>query len=141
LPLLRNALTQLEELGLRTRYYPIYLDSLAQGLGAAGHFTEAYSAIDTALAWINKHEEYWCTAELLRIKGELFRLEGSAAAAEDQYRRALEWAHRQNALSWELRAATSLAQLWRQNGGTEEAQNCCLQSTTGSPRALRRQIS
>jgi predicted ATPase len=122
LPLLRNALSQLEEIGLRTRYYPIYLGSLAQGLGAAGHFTEAYSAIDTALAWINKHEEYWCAAELRRIKGELFRLEGSAAAAEDHYRRALEWARRQNALSWELRAATSLAQLWHQYGRTEEAQ-------------------
>ena len=67
----------------RTRYYPIYLGSLAQGLGAAGHLTEAYLAIDTALEWINKHEEYWCAAEFLRIKGELFRLEGSAVAADD----------------------------------------------------------
>jgi hypothetical protein len=105
----------------RTRYYPIYLGSLAQGLGAAGHLTEAYLAIDTALEWINKHEEYWCAAEFLRIKGELFRLEGSAVAAEDHHRQALEWARRQNALSWELRAATSLAQLWRQNGRIEEA--------------------
>jgi predicted ATPase len=55
-------------------------------------------------------------SELLRIKGELLRVQGApgaAAAAEDHFRQALDWARRQGALSWELRAATSLARLWR----------------------------
>src|SRR6202035_5080415 len=62
-------------------------------------------------------------AELLRIKGELLLLQGgfgAAAAVEDHYRQALGWARRQGALSWELRAATSLARLLRdQNRSTE----------------------
>jgi predicted ATPase len=55
-------------------------------------------------------------SELLRIKGELLRLQdapAAAAAAEEHFRRALDWARRQGALSWELRAATSLARLLR----------------------------
>jgi predicted ATPase len=53
-------------------------------------------------------------SELLRIKGELVRLQdtrGAAATAEDHFRQALDWARRQGALSWELRAATSFARL------------------------------
>lgn len=63
-------------------------------------------------------------AELLRIKGEIVRLDGSAnanATAKGYFLQALEWAGRQGALSWELRAATSLAKLWHQDGKTAEA--------------------
>jgi predicted ATPase len=59
--------------------------------------------------------------ELLRIKGALSRFEQSAAAAEDHYMQALGWARQQQALSWELRAATSLARLWHQLGRDAEA--------------------
>jgi predicted ATPase len=61
-------------------------------------------------------EERWLIAELLRVSGELLLLRGdpgAAATAEAQFRQALDWARRQGALSWELRAATSLARLWR----------------------------
>ena len=58
--------------------------------------------------------ERWCLPELLRIKGELLQ-------SEDHCRQALDLAHRQGALSWELRAATSLARLWKQGGKTAEA--------------------
>jgi len=60
----------------------------------------------------------------LRIKGELFLLQGApgaAAAAEDHYRQALGRACRQGALSWELRIATSLARLLRDQNRSEEA--------------------
>ena len=63
-------------------------------------------------------------AELLRIKGELVLSEGgpdAAEAAEDHFRQALDWARRQGALSWELRAATSLARLWRDQNRTKAA--------------------
>jgi predicted ATPase len=64
-------------------------------------------------------------AELLRVKGGLVLLEGAtdaAAIAEDHFRQALDWARRQGALSWELRAATSLARLWRDQSRRQEAQ-------------------
>ena len=73
---------------------------------------QARAGIEEALDWSERSEERWYLAELLRINGELFRLEGSVAAvqtAEDHYLQALEWARRQQALSWELCAATSLA--------------------------------
>ena len=63
-------------------------------------------------------------ADLLRVKGELLLLEGApeaAAAAEDHYQQGLDWARRQGTLSWELRCATSLARLWRDQARSEEA--------------------
>jgi len=45
----------------------------------------------------------------------------AAAAAEDHFRQAIDWARRQGALSWELRAATSLARMWRDQGRSQEA--------------------
>ena len=65
-------------------------------------------------------------AELLRVKGELLLLQGApgaAAAAEDHFRQALDWARRQGALSWELRAATSLARLLRDRDRIDEARD------------------
>jgi predicted ATPase len=70
------------------------------------------------------HEELWRIAELLRIKGELVLVQGApeaAAAAADHHFHALDWARRQGALSWELRAATSLARLLRDQGRSADA--------------------
>jgi predicted ATPase len=63
-------------------------------------------------------------AELLRVKGELLPLRGepgAAATAEGHFRQALDLARQQGALSWELRAATSLTRLWRSEARNEEA--------------------
>ena len=46
--------------------------------------------------------------------------QGATAAAEDYFRQALDSARRQGAHSWELRAATSLARLWRGRGRPAE---------------------
>jgi predicted ATPase len=123
LPLLRSALDELHDMRFHLRY-AAYLGMLADGLGAAGQMAQARATIEEALEWSNRSEERWYMPELLRIKGELSRLEGSAVAvrtAEDHYREALDWASRQDALSWELRAAMSLAQLWEQHGRPHEA--------------------
>jgi len=123
LAVLRTALDGLR--GARVAVlYTMSLGTLAHGLGAAGQFVEAHQAIDEALERTERNEERWCMAELLRIKGEILRLDGSAdadQAAEDCFQQSLDWARRQEALSWELRAATSLAKLWRQNGKRAEA--------------------
>jgi predicted ATPase len=89
---------------------------MAEALGRAGQNAEGLAAIEEAIARSERTEERWAMAELVRVKGELLllrRAPGAAAAAEGHFRRALDWARRQGALSWELRAATSLARLLR----------------------------
>jgi predicted ATPase len=114
LRLLRTALEEPPEADFQQRF-TWFLGQLAEGLGRAGQIAEGLGSIDQALARSERNEDRWCVAELLRIKGELLLLQDAtgAAAAEDQFRQALDWAHRQGALSWELRTASSLARLWR----------------------------
>jgi predicted ATPase len=97
---------------------------LAEALGRARQIADGLAAIEEAIVRSERGEDGWATAELLRIKGELLLLEGApaaAAAAEDLFRQALDWAHRQEALSWELRTASSLARLWRHQHRVTEA--------------------
>lgn len=65
----------------------------------------------------------WCAAELHRLKGELLLAQSSdyQAAAETCFRQALDIAQRQQARSWELRAATSLARLRQGQDKPQEA--------------------
>jgi predicted ATPase len=122
LQLLHTALEQLPEVSFQP-YFAWFLGELADGLGRAGQIAQGLEAIGEALARSARNEDRWCVAELLRIRGELLLLQGgsgAAVAAEDHYRQALDWARRQDALSWELRAATSHARLLRdQNRSTE----------------------
>ena len=78
-------------------------------------------------------EVLWNTPELLRVDAELLLWHdapGAVAAAEAKLLRALEIARGQSALSWELRAAVSLAQVWSRQGRTTEAHDL-LASTYG----------
>jgi hypothetical protein len=66
----------------------------------------------------------WCAPEVLRKHGEHLLRFGDAQAvdaAEQEFRRAMDMAHRQGALGWELRAATSLARGWIAQGRFAEA--------------------
>jgi predicted ATPase len=119
LPMLRDALEEMREGGAAPGY-PAFLALLAGGLGLAGQVTQGLAVIDQALEWSERHEERWSLPEVLRNKAELLLLGGSVGA-EDCFRQALESAHRQGALSWELRAATSLAQLLRDRDRVGEA--------------------
>ena len=68
----------------------------------------------------------WCAAEILRAQGEAILAHGSSSAtraAETLFRRSLGMARQQEALSWELRAAMSLARLCRDQGRIREAHN------------------
>jgi predicted ATPase/DNA-binding winged helix-turn-helix (wHTH) protein len=123
LKLLRTALGELRKTGSALRY-AAFLGVLAESLAGAGRVAAGRAAVDEALALSESNEGRWCIAELLRIKGEIILLENvpdAAAAAEDHFRQALDWARRQSALSWELRAATSLARMWRDQGRSKEA--------------------
>ena len=104
--------------GLR---YGMFLVRIAPALAQAGLICDGLAAIEEALAWVERVEERSVIAELLRIKGNLLLLQAAPAAAEGCLWQALDWARRQGALSWELRAATSLAQLWRDQGRSSDA--------------------
>jgi hypothetical protein len=99
------------------------LSQLAEILVHAGRMAEGLAV----LKGMEQFEAGFYTPELLRIKGELSLLQGTPAAAEtakDLFRQALDEAHRQEALSWEVRAATSLARLLRNQGRPADAIAC-----------------
>jgi predicted ATPase len=76
-----------------------------------------------ALAVTNDKGERRWEAELYRLKGEILRARSSAhdAEAETCFRQALDMARHQEAKSWELRAAMSLARLWQGQGKGDAA--------------------
>jgi predicted ATPase len=102
-----------------------YLAVLGELFWMAGRFAEGLDAIADALAVVERTGERWWEAEIWRIKGEL-SLKAAAttpqAEAESCYQKAIELARRQSAKSLELRASTSLARLWRQQGKIAEAE-------------------
>lgn len=100
------------------------LTELAEALGHAGRIAEALALVEAEIA---HSEGGWLTPELLRLKGELLlaqRTSGAAETAEALFRQALDEARRHEALSWELRAATSLARLLRDQGRSANAIAC-----------------
>jgi predicted ATPase/DNA-binding winged helix-turn-helix (wHTH) protein len=120
--LLRHSIAELRE----TKFYMLYtafLSQLADVLAVGGYVNEALAAADEAVERASRNKNYWCLPEALRIKGGVLLLQdcGVIAAAEDHFRQALDWARRQGALSWELRAATSLARLWRDQARSKAA--------------------
>jgi predicted ATPase len=72
---------------------------------------------------MEKTKERWYEAEANRTAGEiaLFSPEQDTAKAQAYFKRALTVARKQQAKSWELRAAMSMARLWRDQGKREEA--------------------
>jgi predicted ATPase len=121
-----------------------FAGALVEGFLGTGQVSQAVVAIDEALEHAERNEERWCLAELLRVKGELLliqRLQNAAGTAEDLFLEALGWARRQGALSWELRAATSLARLWRGEGRTGDARELFFPVIVVSARGSRPLIS
>jgi predicted ATPase/DNA-binding winged helix-turn-helix (wHTH) protein len=120
--LLRACLDGLRDARFQT-FYGVFLGDLAKAVAATGNVEEGLATIDEALGLAERSGEAWYMPELLRIKGEvlLSRREPNAIDAEDQFLQSLAWARRQGALSWELRSATSLARLWRDQARTKEA--------------------
>jgi predicted ATPase len=100
------------------------LCDLGEALGLTGHVVEGLATLDEALVRCDQIEERWCVAELLRVKGTLLLLRGEpqdAHAAEANFVQGMDLARRQRAMSWELRCAMSLAQLWRHRDRGNEA--------------------
>jgi class 3 adenylate cyclase/predicted ATPase/DNA-binding winged helix-turn-helix (wHTH) protein len=96
---------------------------LAAAHGIAGQAEEASTLLDDAFHIAERTGERWFAAELHRHKGELLLRQGHSDAAEELYQKALSIAKEQEAKLWELRAAVSLAQLWRDRGTRAEARD------------------
>jgi predicted ATPase len=96
---------------------------LAHAHAELGQFDEAWRCIGEAIATMEKTKEKWCEAEVYRTAGEvaLKSPEPAPAKAETYFERALTVARDQQAKSWELRAAMSMARLWRDQGRPKQA--------------------
>jgi class 3 adenylate cyclase/predicted ATPase len=108
-----------------TLFVPIILTSLAEVYAAAGRIDDGLQALTEARAQVDRNGERWWEAEVYRVAGEMLSLQGTqqAGEAETRYQKALEVAGRQGAKSLELRAATDLARLWRDQGRIVEARD------------------
>ena len=102
---------------------PLNLTLLAEALALAGKIEEGLAALDDALATAAVAGVRGWDAEVHRLCSELTgRLPYSdPAKAEDSFRTALAIAHEQGTRGYELRAATSLARMWREQGRRDEA--------------------
>jgi predicted ATPase len=96
---------------------------LAEAYGKAGQAETGLSMLAKAVTLAEQTEERYYEAELHHLKGELLLQQSSEnqTEAESCFQQAISIAQNQSAKSWELRAATSLARLWRSQGKREEA--------------------
>ncbi len=106
-----------------TVFLPRFNSYLAHANGQLGKFDDAWRCIDDAATLIERTGETWHEAEILRTAGEIALLEPTpdAGKAEAYFKRALAVARQQQAKSWELRVAMSLARLWRNRGKPQQA--------------------
>jgi len=108
-----------------TVWLPSFLSYLARAHAELGHFDDAWRCIGEAITAVETTKERWCEAEVNRVAGEiaLKSPERDTAKAEAHFERALSVARQQQAKSWELRAAMSMARLWRDQGKREKARD------------------
>ena len=120
---------------------PHWLALLAEVYERTEQSEKGLPLLDEALAVVNNTGEREYEAELYRLKGQLtlqqFKVQGSRfkvenpqsafhnpqSEAEACFLKAIEIARQQQAKSWELRATTSLARLWQQQGKQHAARN------------------
>jgi class 3 adenylate cyclase/predicted ATPase len=102
---------------------PWYLSCLATAHVGLGQLDEAWRCIGEAMTAMETTKETWPESDLHRLAGDLTLMSSkpNAAKAQSHFDRALVVARDQKSKSWELRAATSLARLWRDQGKRHQA--------------------
>jgi hypothetical protein len=92
-------------------------------MALTGDLDNALQLLDEQIAQIERPgwEERQSYAEILRLKGWMLSLKGDLEGAERNFLASLDWARRQQAKMWELRASTSLARLWQSQGKRQDA--------------------
>ncbi len=102
---------------------PLYLSHLARAHAEISQLHDAWRRISEAIDAVESCRERWWEVDVRRMAGEiaLKSPEQDAAKAEAYFERALAVAREQQAKSWELRAAMSMARLWRDQGKRQQA--------------------
>jgi predicted ATPase/class 3 adenylate cyclase len=102
---------------------PNYLGYLAKAYAELGQFDDAWRCIGEAITATQTTKEGWWEPEANRIAGEIALMSSKpdATKSEAYFKCALAVAHQQQAKSWELRAAMSMARLWRDQGKRQQA--------------------
>jgi predicted ATPase len=100
---------------------PFHLMVLAEIYGKTGQPDEGLKRLAEAAELVEKTDERWAAAEMNRLRGMLLLSTKEGDAAEDSFNQALAVARQQGAKFWELRAATNLARLWRDQGKSQQA--------------------
>ncbi len=102
---------------------PYFLGLLAEAYGEGGHPEEGLPLLAEALTVVDDTELRFYEAELHRLKGVLLleKVNPDMPQAETCFHQAIAIARSQQAKSWELRAATSLARLWQSQGKRQDA--------------------
>jgi predicted ATPase len=105
-----------------TLYAPMQSSYLASAYARLGQFGDAWRCIDESMTAVETTKERWCEAEANRLAGEIALIPSKRdiTKAEAYFERALAVARKQQAKSWELRAAMSMARLWRDQGKRDE---------------------
>jgi len=119
---LRQGMTAVLTMGNRLSQ-PFCLVLLAEALGRAGKVEEGLRALADALSAFETSARGDMRTEAYRLQGELLLRQATpeVARAEACFQQALALARRQQAKSWELRTAISLARLWQQQGQRAKA--------------------
>ena len=131
---MRRGLDAIRATGARLRQ-PYYLALLAEACGQTGEVEAGVKMLAEGLGAAHHHGECWQEAELYRLQGELLIGSHDPRASRSQpsgcqtidtrvercFHQALAIARRQHAKSLELRAAMSLARLWKRKGKRAEA--------------------
>ena len=106
-----------------TLLMPLYSSNLAKAHADVGQFDEAWRCVVEAITAMETSKQKMWQAEVNRTAGEiaLMSQERDVTKAEAYFERALAVARKQQAKSWELRAAMSMAHLWRDQGKVQQA--------------------
>jgi len=105
-------------------FVPYGLSLLGEACEQEHQQEQGLRTVDAALEQVERTDERHWEAELHRIRGNLILLKATGDAedrAETCFHRALGVSRRQQAKSLELRAAVSLADLWRRQGKSAKA--------------------
>jgi predicted ATPase len=100
-----------------------YSTCLAGAYAELDNFDDALCCIRDAMTKVETTKERWWEAEIKRMAGEIALMlpNPDATKAEEYFEHALAVAREQQAKSWELRAAMSMARLWRDQGKRQQA--------------------
>jgi predicted ATPase len=98
-----------------------YLTLLADAYSNVQQPQNGLRQLEEAISVTDRTQSRYYEAEMHRVRGELFLSMHDDGAAEASFRKAINVAQHQSAKTWELRAAMSMARLWRDQGKVQQA--------------------